>query len=117
MYVMLGIMIIFEYNIQVHMYSPVASCLQGPCSKTCTHIHCTIMLTELLYPLQYGDTPLHLAAREGHTTCVEHLIHTHGIDMSTNNKVSNSYLKLIAISSQSSHKRSVNFNCTEMLSI
>ena len=41
------------------------------------------MLTELLYPLQYGDTPLVLAAREGHTTCVEHLLSTPGIDVDT----------------------------------
>ena len=38
------------------------------------------MLAELLYPLQDGDTPLHLAARGGHITCVEHLLATPGID-------------------------------------
>ena len=42
------------------------------------------MLTELLYPPQHGDTPLHLAAREGDTTCVEHLLSTPGINV--NNK-------------------------------
>ena len=37
---------------------------------------------ELLYPLQGGDTtPLHLAACGGHTTCVEHLLSTPGIDV------------------------------------
>ena len=38
------------------------------------------MLAELLYPLQDGDTPLHLAARGVHITCVEHLLSTPGID-------------------------------------
>ena len=42
------------------------------------------MLVELLYPLQNGNTPLHLAAREGHTTCVEHLLSTPGIDVNIN---------------------------------
>ena len=41
------------------------------------------MLTELLYPLQRGETPLHLAAKGGHTTCMEHLLSTPGIDVDT----------------------------------
>ena len=51
---------------------------------------CTLysMLTELLYPLQDGDTPLHLAAREGHTTCVERLLSTPGIDVNIKDMVS-----------------------------
>ena len=53
---------------------------------------CTLyppMLTELLYPLQYGgDAPLHFAAKEGHTTCVERLLSTPGIDVNIKNKVS-----------------------------
>ena len=36
---------------------------------------------ELLYPFQDGHSPLHLAARESHTTCVEHLLSTPGIDV------------------------------------
>ena len=43
---------------------------------------------ELLYPLQYGQTPLHLAARGGHTTCVEHLLSTPGIDVNIKDGVS-----------------------------
>ena len=39
---------------------------------------CT-MLTELLYPLQNGCTPLHYAAKEGHTTCVKQLLSIPGI--------------------------------------
>ena len=36
-------------------------------------------MTELLlYPLQEGYTPLHLAAIGGHTTCAEHLLTTPG---------------------------------------
>ena len=51
------------------------------------HVHVYIvptMLKELLYPLQYGYTPLHYAACGGHTTCVEHLLSIPGIDV--NNK-------------------------------
>ena len=50
------------------------------------HVHVYIVptiLTELLYPLQGGHTPLHYAVKEGHTTCVEHLLSTPGIDVDT----------------------------------
>ena len=43
------------------------------------------MLTELLYPLQGGDTPLHFALKGGHTACVEHLLSTPGIDVNIQN--------------------------------
>ena len=46
------------------------------------------MLTELLYPLQDGDTLLHLVASGGHTTCVEHLLSTPGIDVNVKDEVS-----------------------------
>ena len=46
---------------------------------------------ELLYPLQDGYTPLYLAAKEGHTACVEHLLSTPGIDVNFKSKVSLSY--------------------------
>ena len=46
------------------------------------------MLTELLYPLQDGYTPLHFAARGGNTTCVEHLLTTPGIAVNIKGKVS-----------------------------
>ena len=46
------------------------------------------MLTELLYPLQCGDTPLHLAARGGYTVCVEHFLSATGIDVNIINIVS-----------------------------
>ena len=39
------------------------------------------MLTELLYPLQYGYIPLHYATLGGHTTCVERLLSAIGIDV------------------------------------
>ena len=35
----------------------------------------------------HGDTPLLLAARGGHTTCVEHLLSTPGIDVNIKNRV------------------------------
>ena len=46
------------------------------------------MLTEQLYPLQYGITPLHLATSGGHTNCVKHLLSTPGIDVNIRNRVS-----------------------------
>ena len=46
------------------------------------------MLTEQLYPLQDGYTPLHYAARGGHTTCVERLLSTPGIDVNITDVVS-----------------------------
>ena len=52
---------------------------------------CTIvptMLTELLHPLQFGFTALHDAARGGHTTCVEYLLSTPGIEVNIKDKVS-----------------------------
>ena len=46
------------------------------------------MLAEILYPLQGGYTPLHLAATGGRTTCVERLLSTPGIDVNIKNDVS-----------------------------
>ena len=44
-----------------------------------------------LYPLQRSDTPLHLAASRGHTTCVECLLSTPGIAVNIKDMVSWSY--------------------------
>ena len=46
------------------------------------------MLTELLYPLQLGNSPLHIAARNGNTTCMEHLLSTPGIEVNIKGLVS-----------------------------
>ena len=46
------------------------------------------MLAELLYPPQGRYAPLHLAAWCGHTTCVEHLLSTPGIDVNIKDYVS-----------------------------
>ena len=57
----------------------------------CMHVHVYFVrtiLAELLYPLQDGNTPLHLAAKGGHTTCAEHLLSTPGIDVNIKDKVS-----------------------------
>ena len=42
----------------------------------------------LFYPLQREYTPLYLAAKGGHTTCVEHLLSTPGIDVNIKDVVS-----------------------------
>ena len=42
----------------------------------------------VMYPLQYGCTPLHLAAKGGHTTFVERLLSTPGIDVNIKSMVS-----------------------------
>ena len=56
------------------------------CSRPCTTftcVHCTPAPC-YLYPLQEDFyTPLHHAAKEGHTACVEHLLSTPGIDVDT----------------------------------
>ena len=65
--------------------------LMGHVDDHVVHVHVYIvptMLTELFYPLQDGNTPLYLAAGSGHTTCVEHLLSTPGIDVNIQNKVS-----------------------------
>ena len=46
------------------------------------------MLADILYPLQGGDAPLHCVAKGGHTTCVEHLLSTPGVDVNIQDKVS-----------------------------
>ena len=45
------------------------------------------LMAELFYPLQAGCTPLHRAAEGGHTTCVECLLSTPGIDVNIKNDV------------------------------
>ena len=67
--------------------------MKGHVDDHVLHVHVYIvltMLTELLllYPLQDGYTPLHLAVMEDHATCVEHLLSTSGIDVNIENKVS-----------------------------
>ena len=44
------------------------------------------MLAELLQDA--GNTALHLAAKEGHTACVDHLLSTPGIDVNIQDNVS-----------------------------
>ena len=66
--------------------------MKGHVDDHVLHVHVYIvptMLAELLYPLQRGgDTPLHLAASGHHTTCVEHLLSTPGIDVNIKDEVS-----------------------------
>ena len=45
------------------------------------------ILIVLLYPLQDGNTPLHLALSEGHTTYVECLLSTSDLDINIKNEV------------------------------
>ena len=44
-------------------------------------------ICNLYPPLQYDYTPLHLAARGGHTACVDHFLSTPGIDVNIKDKV------------------------------
>ena len=65
--------------------------MKGHVDDHMLHVHVYIvatMLAELLYPLQDGDTPLHLATSGGHTTCVVHLLSTPGIDVNIKDMVS-----------------------------
>ena len=52
------------------------------------HVHVYIVPTGQLYPLQDGNTPLHFAAKGGHTTCVEHLLSTPGTVVNIKDMVS-----------------------------
>ena len=76
----------------VQNYERLHTCiLRGHVDDHLLHVHVYIaptMLTELLYPLQCRNTPLHLAAEKGHTACVEHLLSTPGIDVNIQNRVS-----------------------------
>ena len=45
------------------------------------------MSNYMYYILQNGDTPLHIAVKNDHTTCSEHLLSTPDIDMNIMNKV------------------------------
>ena len=68
----------------------MASCLKVDdhvLTCTCDYFVPT-MMSELLYPLQNSHTPLHLAAKGGHATCVKHLLSTPGIDVNIMDKVS-----------------------------
>ena len=49
------------------------------------YVTCTLYV---VHPLQGDNTPLHLAAKEGHTTCVECLLSTPGIGVNIDDKVS-----------------------------
>ena len=55
------------------------------------------MLTELLYPLQDCYAPLHCAAKGGHSTIVEHLLSTPGIDVNTRVGVFNDQVIMICM--------------------
>ena len=46
------------------------------------------ILTELLYPLQYGYTLLHLAAKGGHAAWMEPVLSIPGIDVNVEGTVS-----------------------------
>ena len=78
----------------VNMYTLAMSytCMKGHVDDHVLHVHVYFvptLLIELLYPLQYhGYTPLHIAAMEGHTACVEHLVSTPGIDVNIKDMVS-----------------------------
>ena len=88
------------YNVnqtnKVGAFLPVLLLQGGSCVKghvdnhllRVLHVHVPTMLCELLYPLQDGHTPLHLAAKEGDTTRVKSLLSTPGIDVNIKDRVS-----------------------------
>ena len=51
------------------------------------HVH-VYLYVHVLCPLQDDNTPLYLAVRGGHTTCVEQLLSTPGIDVNIKGEVS-----------------------------
>ena len=77
--------------VHVNVYTLVFSYMKGHVDDHVLHVHVYIlptMLTELLYPLQDGYTPLHCAVKRGHTTYVERLLSTPGIDVNMKARVS-----------------------------
>ena len=65
---------------RLHVLEPSTCVLQVQCE--------TIMLIELLYPLQGGFTPLHIATTKDCTACMERLLSAPGIDVNIQNAVS-----------------------------
>ena len=51
-------------------------------------MHMYIVPTMLAELLQDGNTALHLAVKEFHTACMDHLLSTPGIDKNIQNRVS-----------------------------
>ena len=66
----------------VHLHT----CLTFACLLYIPLMFISTMSTVLLYLLQDGNTPLHLAARAGHTACVNHLLSIPGIAANAKNK-------------------------------
>ena len=86
----------------IHVYVHVCVYSRGFRPYIDDHVVHAHVYIELLYPLQDGYTPLHWAAEEGHTTCVEHLLSTPGIDVNIKDRVRyslSSPLLIIAINS------------------
>ena len=86
----------FHQNLQCspfyiyHIY-PRSFIYEGSMLITMYYMYmCTLLLTELFYPLQRGYTPLHHATLGGDTihVCVEHLLSTPGIDVNIKDMVS-----------------------------
>ena len=88
----------FNYSniyIFLHIHTSVreleASYLVGHVDDHVLHVNVHIiptMLAELLYPLQDGNTPLHIAVEKGYTLCMEYLISIRGMDVNIKNDVS-----------------------------
>ena len=68
-----------------------------------------------LFPLQDGHTPLRYAAMGGHTTCLERLLSTPGIDVNIKNGVSSCFLNkdlMIHVHVVCNHKAALNTQAT-----
>ena len=83
--------IVFKWMVQLQRDSIVTVHYMTICMHSCNgplSLHKASCYAHTLYPLQGGCTPLHLAAIRGHTTCVELLLSTPGIDVNIKDEVS-----------------------------
>ena len=72
--------------LSLHIKTSVSLGISSPSTLSAMYYLYMCMCT--LYPLQDGNTPLHLAMAGDHTSCVEHLISTPGIDVNFKDEVS-----------------------------
>ena len=75
-------------GIDVNIMNLVSCTVMGTLAN---HVYVNIvptMLVDLFYTLQHCCSPLHLAAKGSHNTCVEHLLSMPGIHVNIQDEVS-----------------------------